>query len=199
MHEVMYRTFAEIVPQLTGTVLEVGAVPSKDSLLCLPQLKDAKRIGLNLKGPDEYDGFKIVAGNGNSMPFDENSFDLVLCNAMIEHDPYFWRTVSEIKRVAKPGGLIIIGAPGYRTLRVDRYQRLLAKLLPTLVSNRHLNALFAATITFQVHDAPGDYYRFSDQAFRDVIMSGLVNVDVRSVMLPPRMLGIGSKPLDARH
>ena len=195
MHKAMYRAYRELVPALTGSVLEVGAIPSDKSLLCLPQLKKAERVGLNIDGPYEYDGFKIVQGNGNAMPFENDRFELVLCNAVIEHDPYFWKTIDEIKRVTKPGGLIVIGAPGYRQMFVEKVQRRLRKILPPLANNRSLNALFTATITFQVHNEPGDYYRFSPQAFREVIMAGLEGVRVQSMMLPPRLVGVGTKPL----
>jgi hypothetical protein len=52
---------------------------------------------------------------------------------------------------------------------------------------------FTATITFQIHDAPGDYYRFSPQAFKEVFFEGMNDVEVRSIMLPPRIIGVGTK------
>ena len=195
MHKQMYRAYRQLIPELReGAVLEVGAIPSDKSLLCLPQLKAAERVGLNIDGPYEYDGFKIVVGNANAMPFDDDRFELVLCNAVIEHDPYFWKTLGEIRRVTKPGGTIIMGAPGYRAGFPDKVQGKLKKFAPPLVRTGAFNALFTATITFQIHNEPGDFYRFSPQAFREVIMGGLEDVKVTSVMLPPRLMGIGRKP-----
>jgi hypothetical protein len=57
-----------------------------------------------------------------------------------------------------------------------------------------MNALFTATTTFQIHNEPGDYYRFSDQAFREVVMGGLDRIEVTSIMWPPRLMGVGWKP-----
>ena len=38
-----------------GAVLEVGAIPSDSSLLCMKSLKNAtEKIGINLDGPYEY-------------------------------------------------------------------------------------------------------------------------------------------------
>ena len=45
--------------------------------------------------------------------FEAASFDLVLCNSMLEHDARFWLTLEEIRRVLRAGGLAIIGVPGY--------------------------------------------------------------------------------------
>ena len=46
-----------------------------------------------------------------SLPFDENSFDLIYCSEVLEHliDPYF--TVSEFYRVLKPSGKMIVTTP----------------------------------------------------------------------------------------
>jgi len=50
-----------------------------------------------------------------------------------------------------------------------------------------------ATITFEIHAAPGDYYRFSPQAFKEVLFDGMDAVEVRTIMLPPRIIGAGIK------
>jgi SAM-dependent methyltransferase len=203
MHKKMYREYEKIVAGLdfTGSVLEVGAVPGKRTLLCMRQLAGAsEKVGINLNGPHEYEGFKIVRGNANAMPeFADDRFDMVLCNAMIEHDPKFWKTISEIKRVTKPGGLVVIGAPGYRVTWVDKLQKGLRRVpvLNLFKNSAQLSLLFAGTFTYQIHDAPGDYYRFSPQAFREVILGGLDDVRIWSVMMPPRLIGIGRKPVSA--
>ncbi|MEM8937201.1 MAG: class I SAM-dependent methyltransferase [Pseudomonadota bacterium] len=40
-----------------------------------------------------------------------NSFDVVICEQVIEHLPSYEKAMQAIERVAKPGGLIIIGVP----------------------------------------------------------------------------------------
>lgn len=197
MHAAIYRTYAALLEKLdfSGPVLEVGALPSERSLLCLPALRNHERVGLNIDGPHRYDGFEILKGNANAMPFEDNRFGLVLCNAVIEHVPDFWTVVSEIKRVTASGGTVVIGAPGYRQFPgLERWQNFLRRRLPSLAKSPTLNALFTATIVFQVHNEPADYWRFSDQAFRGPIMAGLEDVTVQSVMLPPRLIGVGKKP-----
>jgi SAM-dependent methyltransferase len=196
----MFREYERICSErkITGSVLEVGAVPSEDTLLRLPSLQGAKeKIGINLDGPFEFSDFRIYKCNANSMDcFNNSQFDAVLCNAMLEHDKYFWKTISEIKRVTKPGGLIIVGAPGYKYYWLETLQLKLYKvpLIKRLSTNAFLNALFTATITFHIHDAPGDYYRFSPQTFEEVFLGDMDDVEIRSLMLPPRIIGIGRKP-----
>ena len=45
--------------------------------------------------------------------FDDESFVLVMSNAVLEHDKHFWLTLAEMKRVTRPGGLMVIGVPGF--------------------------------------------------------------------------------------
>lgn len=197
---------------VTGSVLEVGAVPAKSTLLCMNSLSHAsERIGINLIGPTMFDGFPILQGNANDMSlFPDGRFDAVLCNATLEHDKYFWKTVAEIKRVAKSGGLIVIGTPGYGEHRAhSTYDRVVGRLRRSRAGRVFLSAesrwvqtanrfdllrpLYWAALTYRIHDAPGDYYRFSAQTFREVILEDLDEVEVRTIMLPPIIIGAGIK------
>ncbi len=200
MHPRVYQEFEQICSKrrVSGSVLEVGAIPSKMSLLCMKSLEKCyEKIGINLNGPYKFRDFKIMKGNANSMTcFENNRFDVVLCNALLEHDKYFWKTIAEIKRVTKSGGLIVIGAPGYTFLKAEKIKSTLRRipLIRDFSQNQYLNLFFTATITFQIHNAPGDYYRFSPQTFKEVFFDGMDDVEVRSIMLPPRIIGAGIKP-----
>jgi len=188
MHQAVYQAFEDICSarEISGSVLEVGAVPRETSLLRMKSLTNAReKIGINLDGPYSYKDIEIVKGNANSMEcFETNRFDVVLCNAMLEHDRYFWKTIEEIKRVAKSGGFVVIGVPGFT-------------VFPGHVSytddaaSIHIDNVPDATIAFEVHAAPGDYYRFSPQAFIDVFFEGMSDVKVQSLLLPPRIIGSG--------
>jgi ubiquinone/menaquinone biosynthesis C-methylase UbiE len=51
---------------------------------------------------------RFVHHDAESLPFDDNTFDLVYSNGVIHHTPNTARTVSEIRRVLKPGGRAIV-------------------------------------------------------------------------------------------
>ncbi len=176
MHKTVFREFEKICRQrsLAGNILEVGATPDETSLLNMPCLAHAIKTGINLDGPFTLKDFTIVRGNTNDMAcFKDSQFDGCLCNSVFEHDKYFWKTLSEMKRVARPGGLIVIGVPGFAEMPFDFVMR------------------FAMTL--KIHNFPRDYYRFSPQVFRDFFFEGMSEVEIRTVMLPPRIIGAGRK------
>jgi SAM-dependent methyltransferase len=179
-----------------GDVLEIGAVASDDTLLCLPALRAARsKVGVNLTGPLEHAGFAILAADANDLRgFADASFDTVLTNSVLEHDRSFWRTLTEIERVARPGALIVIGVPGFAKLAGERFASRAARL-PVLgpLLRRHAPALLASTLTLQVHDFPADYYRFSARAAHDVFLERLDDGEVRTLLVPPRIIAIGVK------
>jgi SAM-dependent methyltransferase len=162
-------------PKLRGShvrvrrALEVGGVAGPDSLLLFPELEGAERFSLNLVGMPSTDGITAVVGNANDMTtFEDETFDLVMSNATLEHDRYFWLSVSEMRRVLAPGGLLIIGTPGY--------------------TKDHERDHGLSTHTYRVHYR-FDYYRFSDQTFRDVFFDDMDRVDVQAILAPPRIIG----------
>ena len=195
MHVQEFAEFERICAERArpGAVLEIGAMPSPDSLLCMRALARAEhKVGLNLEGPRRFRDFEIVRGNANAMTmFADASFDTVLANSVLEHDPRFWETLSEIRRVARPGALVVIGVPGYTA--PAPWKRALGPLigLPIVGSWLRRTSLLAATPTLVVHRFPGDYYRFGEDAMRDVLLAGLDEVRVTTLMFAPRIIGSG--------
>ena len=181
---------------MTGRVLEIGARPEPDTLLCLPALAGAsERVGLDLDGPHQLRGATILAGNANRMAsFAGASFDAVLCNSVLEHDVRFWLTLAEVKRVIRPGGLFVIGVPGYGAMGGTALRRLAAILRHCPWLGRRAEAAAASSATLGLHNYPGDYYRFSMQAMREVLLAGYQDIQCMSVLTPPRFIGWGRRP-----
>jgi SAM-dependent methyltransferase len=155
-------------------VLEVGGVMGPKSLLDSPVLATAERVVLNMAWVRDADGIQVVRGNANDMPFEDESFDLVMSLSTLEHDKRFWLSLAEMKRVLRPGGLLVIGVPGYVS-DPDRDRG-------------------RWTRTYKVH-FKFDYYRFSEQAVSDVFFEGMERVGVQAILTPPRIVGHGYKPI----
>lgn len=205
MHAAIFTAFDQICREheVQGRVLEIGAVPHASTLLALPSLAGAsERIGINIEGPAEGPGFRILGGDANAMTgFTDASFDAVLCNSMLEHDRRFRLTLREIRRVARPGALVAIGVPGYaqRRMPLRKLGSFLARLpIVGAAARSRLDELKAATPTLAIHNMPGDYYRFSAQAVREVVLEGLDKPQLRELLAPPRILGWGRMPASGK-
>lgn len=196
MHPRIFAAFDRVCRErgAGGDVLEIGAMPSRDTLLCLPALARARsRIGANLALDTDFDGFRILRANANDLHmFADASFDTVLSNSVLEHDPRFWLTLAEMRRVARPGALVAIGVPAY-SAAAPAWKRLARWPVLGRVLRRSAPAALASTRTLVVHDFPGDYYRFSAQAMREVLLEGLDEREVEETMQPPRLVGSGRK------
>lgn len=55
--------------------------------------------------------FQIQKASLYSLPFENESFDIVLCNHVLEHIPDFSTALNELYRVLKTDGLLIAGIP----------------------------------------------------------------------------------------
>ena len=55
-----------------------------------------------------------------NLPFDDNTYDLILCNHVLEHIPDDTKAMQELYRVLKPGGMGIFQVP-YDTSRATTY------------------------------------------------------------------------------
>jgi SAM-dependent methyltransferase len=202
MHPVIFEAFEKLCAPLAirGRVLEIGASPHHRSLLTMPALAQAvERIGIGLDGAMEGDFYSIRHGNANDLSaFADGSFELVMSNSMLEHDPKFWLSAAEGRRVTAPGGYLAICVPGYGKMGAVPARRLFKRLsgLPFIGARRRQEfaAAAASSLTLGVHNFPGDYYRFSEQAMRDVIFEGMEVISTDMLFQPPRVVGLARKP-----
>jgi len=58
----------------------------------------------------------LTTGNIDNLPFADDEFDVALCLDVLEHLPDDRRAISEIRRVVRPGGLVIIFVPAFSFL-----------------------------------------------------------------------------------
>jgi hypothetical protein len=116
---------------------------------------------------------------------------------MLEHDPRFWLSIGEARRVVAPGGHLVVGVPAFDEMGKVPGLRLFRRLAALPLLGRRWGAAHevarVSSATLGVHNFPGDYYRFSDQAMRDVILEGMEIVATRLVLAPPRVIGVGRK------
>lgn len=91
-------------------IIDVGACDFNGSIRPL----------LESYGPSEYIGIDVLEGpsvdrvmDANDLVevFGEASFDIVIAMEMLEHSPDWRRSINAMKRVCKPGGILVVTAP----------------------------------------------------------------------------------------
>jgi SAM-dependent methyltransferase len=111
MHKSAYEIGAKFLERYWSSnmknILEIGAFDVNGSLKDFKH-EDCEWIGVDLE-PGK--GVDIVIERASRLPFEENSFDLVIATSIFEHDPTFWLTFSEMLRVVKPNGFVYVCAP----------------------------------------------------------------------------------------
>lgn len=94
---------------LTPTkVLEVGSLDVNGTIHDYVKLDGY--VGVDMREGRNVD--VVINGHYLTDEFDKNSFDLVICFDTLEHDDKFWLTLEKMKEVLRPGGHLVIGAPG---------------------------------------------------------------------------------------
>lgn len=95
-------------------VLDIGSLDINGSMsgydYCGVGPKWIEQIGCKEHiGLDILDGPNVnLVANAHAMPLDDDSFDLVMCMSMLEHDTDPQATVNEAYRVLKPGKPFIV-------------------------------------------------------------------------------------------
>lgn len=105
----MPRQYGEDVALIKEIKQELGAFPMILNIGSGPGKLDGY---LNVDKFGYDDGVDVVEDLDNyPWSFNDNQFDLILCNHYIEHVHDIVRTMEEIHRVGKPGGQVVIRTP----------------------------------------------------------------------------------------
>ena len=106
-----------------SSVLECGCAPAQwlvyfsKEFDCSLYGIDNSQSGLYLSKENLcYQNIKkceLIKGDVNYIPFDNNTFDVVFSTGLLEHFNEPEKIVSEMSRILKPGGLLIIQIPNF--------------------------------------------------------------------------------------
>jgi len=112
--ELIWRCFCKSIHNKHfNKALEIGIGATGGFLCVIPHIKKRYAIDINI---DELEaiGFlpskthiKYQQGDAEKMSYDDNSFDLVIMTNTIDHMDHPERAIKEIKRVLKPGGILL--------------------------------------------------------------------------------------------
>ncbi|MEA2494171.1 MAG: hypothetical protein QOJ29_2082, partial [Thermoleophilaceae bacterium] len=102
---ILYRSLRPVLATVDGEVLDVGCEhsPYRD---WMPLVRGY--VGLDVQ-PGA--GVDVVVPPGGAWPLTDGRFDSVLCTQVLEHVAQPAHTLSEIHRVTRPGGTLILTVP----------------------------------------------------------------------------------------
>jgi ubiquinone/menaquinone biosynthesis C-methylase UbiE len=200
MNKWYYEAFEKIFKEkkIKGKILEIGSNGGPRSLLASKYLKNTEKVGIELDVKEKSTKkLKVIKCNSNDMSiFKDEAFDCVMSSSVLEHDKYFWKSLAEMNRVLRKGGLLILSAPSYKKDKTLSIRGLLA----TIMGNHKLShALRNSSPTYRLHQSTKnppayfDYYRFSENTFRQVFFEGYEKIETITVMAPPHTIGYGYK------
>jgi SAM-dependent methyltransferase len=100
---------------------------------------------------------RIVRLDATVMPFADDTFDLVICNHVIEHVPAWEKLAQELHRVVRPGGLVYLATPNIYRPKVP--------LHIMLKSKKHLSreTRIALHLGFALQELKSLFVNFSHQ------------------------------------
>jgi SAM-dependent methyltransferase len=129
-----------------------------------------------------------VVGNGEQLPFADNSFNLITANMVVEHVAEPSRLFGEISRVLVPGGRVLLHTPN-----LHGYTTTLTRLLP----EQALAPLARVLLGRKAEDVYPTYYRansaddvraLAERHGLSVDTCELVNSSPQTVRIPPLMV-----------
>jgi len=126
---------SEYLPGHLGAAQALAAWPLGSAILEVGSgVRRIRDDVLNLE-IDLFENVDIVA-NATRLPFLDETFDLVICEAVLEHVPNPQAIVSEIIRVLRPGGQVYVEVPFLQGFHADPhdYQRYTLPGLRTLLA-----------------------------------------------------------------
>ncbi len=134
---------------------------------------------------------RFVHQDAETLPFDDNSFDLVYSNGVIHHTPHTDRVVAEILRVLKPGGKTILMVYAESSLAYWRNLVLWEALRPERLLTRSMGDVLSRTVERTENDAQPLVKVYTRASLRR-LMRGFTDITIvqrqmEPVDLPPRL------------
>lgn len=150
-------------------LLDVGSGPGGFVRLAESQGWEASALELNLESSQKLvdDGFDVIVKQLEMADLPDATFDLIAMWEVLEHLAEPKPTLSELKRLLSPGGLLLILVPNAGSL----VSRLLHEKSNTFGGHSHLNHFNAASLTRLV-----EHYGFVVEELETIITElGTIN------------------------
>lgn len=107
----IFRDIKKEIPSCKGNVLDIGCGQSPYKFLL--DASQTKYFGIDIVDAEKFDynNPDITPFNGESIPFENEKFDGVICTEVLEHVQNYQKLIDEMHRSMKPGSKAIVTIP----------------------------------------------------------------------------------------
>ena len=106
----LYKNISSLAPRLSGDILDFGC-GSKPYESLFVNATSYIGVDVRVSGHDHKDSRIDVYYDGRTLPFPDNHFDSAVCFEVFEHVFNIDELLTEIRRVLKPGGQLLMSIP----------------------------------------------------------------------------------------
>jgi SAM-dependent methyltransferase len=108
-NEMLLREILSARPYLRGRLLDMGCGRRPYALIYgrLVESSVGTEVAFSPHGTTAADAICF----GEALPFEDASFDTILCTEVLEHTREPWRVMAEFARLLRPGGHVVISVP----------------------------------------------------------------------------------------
>jgi SAM-dependent methyltransferase len=103
--EAFFKTYLKNTKDIT--IIDIGSQDVNGSLRSVAPPNN-KYIGLDFV---EANGVDVLITDPYSLPFENESVDVIVSSSCFEHSEFFWLLFNEALRILKPAGLLYINVP----------------------------------------------------------------------------------------
>ena len=107
----IYSDIKDELPKFKGKVLDIGCGQSPYRYLLNAAKTEYKGIDVVEASSFDYKNNDITLFDGEIIPFEDNTFDAIICTEVLEHVFNYQTLVDEMYRVCKPNATLIITIP----------------------------------------------------------------------------------------
>lgn len=125
------RILSYLNPRAGELILDIGCGNARDLIRILKQGGKVVGVDISVQMIEEarreldgspFNGYELKVGDATHLDFPEKYFDKVIASEIIEHIPDWQKALSEMHRVLKPKGELIISTPNRHSwYGFDRY------------------------------------------------------------------------------
>jgi len=109
----------ERLPLPAGALVLDAGCGSGRTMVDLVRYGDVRGVELNEEAAEiarERGCGEVVVGQVEALPWEDDTFDLITCLDVIEHTADDALALTELRRVCKPGGWLLVTVPAYQAL-----------------------------------------------------------------------------------